>query len=85
MAEVKLGKVDEQLRRQAEYEALRHWPGARVLVHGDGDRYRAAVHLPEDGVSLSTSAERSEPHSSPHDALEEVLSSIKAQKASLDT
>jgi len=80
MEETKLGKDDEQLRLHTEQEAVKHWPGARVLVHGEAGQYRAAVHLPEDGVSLAVSAESSEPRASPREALDEVLRTIKKQK-----
>lgn len=79
----KLTDHDEQLRAETEREAAKHWPGARVVVHAQDGQYRAAVHLPEDGMTLAASAERSELHETARAALDEVMHTIKRQRATL--
>lgn len=83
MATHELNEQDEQLRVATEREAARHWPGARVFVHAQDGQYRAAVHLPEDGLTLAASAERSELRQTPRDALDEVMQTIRRQRATL--
>lgn len=76
MYEVTLQGEDERLRRRCEQEASRSWPGARVLVHPVAGKFRAAVFLAEDGVEPEASVEPSALHSTPHEALEEVLCAL---------
>lgn len=79
MQEIRLNGEDERLRLECEQAALQFWPGARVLVHGDEGRYRAAVFLPEDGVDPDACAEPSDLHRTPHAALDEVLHALVDQ------
>jgi hypothetical protein len=81
MHEVRLNPEDERLRLECELEATRQWPGARVLVDTVDGLVRAAVYLPEDGAEPDASAERSAPRSSAHEALDEVLASLRKQGA----
>ena len=83
MNEAKLQAEDEALRVACEREALRHWPGARVLVDTVEGRYRAAVYLPEDGADPGASAERSEPRTAASEALRELCDIITRQDAPL--
>jgi hypothetical protein len=85
MDEMILDGSDEQLRRACEERARAHWPGARVLVHRTGDRYRAAVFLAEDGVDPDASAERSELKASPGAALSEVRDALDRQKTMISS
>jgi hypothetical protein len=83
MHEIMLNSRDEQLRQQCELLAIKHWPGARVLVDATDGGMRAAVYLPEDGVEPAASAECSATHGTARAALVEVLALIRQQRAPL--
>lgn len=75
---ISLSVEDEALRDACEREAWHPWPGARVLVDLVGERYRAAVYLPEDGVQPDTSAQQSAPRDSAGAALHELMLALRS-------
>jgi len=79
MEEIELAQGDEQLRATCEREAIRQWPGARVLVQGEAGQRCAAVYLPEDGTDPGASAARSAAHHSARAALNELLGALQSK------
>jgi hypothetical protein len=84
MEEIELAQGDEQLRAMCEREAVRQWPGARVLVQGNAGQLCAAVYLPEDGTDPGASAARSGAHDSARAALDELLGALKSKVPRLE-